>query len=143
VRVVPTKTIPQGIAALLTFNYQAGLETNAQRMLRAAQQVQTVEITRAARDTNLNGFQIRPGDVMGLFNDELVSVGQTDDEVALDVLAKVNASAHELITVYFGQDSSAERATALADKIRANYPHLELEIHEGGQPYYTYIISLE
>ncbi len=143
VRVVPTKTIPQGIAALLTFNYQAGLETNAQRMLQAARQVQTVEITQAVRDTNLNGFQIRPGDVMGLFNDELVSVGQNDDEVALGVLAKVNAFEHELLTVYFGQDSSAEQADILADKIRANYPHLEVEIHEGGQPYYTYIISLE
>lgn len=143
VRVVPTKTIPQGIAALLTFNYQADLETNARRMLAAAQQVQTVEIIQAVRDTNLNGFQIRSGDVMGLFNDELVSVGQDDDEVALDVLAKVNAFEHELLTVYFGQDSSAEQAGALADKIRASYPHLEVEIHEGGQPYYTYIISLE
>jgi hypothetical protein len=80
---------------------------------------------------------------MGLFNDELVSVGQNDAGVTLDVLAKVNVFDHELLTIYFGQDSSAEQAEALAGKIRANYPHLELEIHEGEQPYYTYIISLE
>jgi hypothetical protein len=143
VRVVPTKTIPQGIAALLSFNYQAGLETNAQRMLAAAQQVQTVEITQAVRESTFSGFQIKSGDVMGLFNDELVSVGQDGDEVALDVLAKVNAADHELLTLYFGQDSSAEQVQALADKIKTNYPHLEVEIHDGGQPYYTYIISLE
>ncbi len=143
VLVVPTKTIPQGIAALLSFNYQAGLETNAQRMLEAAQQVQTVEITQAVRETTFSGFQIKSGDVMGLFNDELVSVGQNSDDVALDVLAKVNVADHELLTLYFGQDSSAEQAETLADKIRANYPNLEIEIHDGGQPYYTYIISLE
>jgi dihydroxyacetone kinase-like predicted kinase len=112
-------------------------------MLEAAQQVQTVEITQAVRETTFSGFQIKSGDVMGLFNDELVGVGQNGDDVALDVLAKVNTTDHELLTLYFGQDSSTEQAETLADKIKAGYPHLEVEIHDGGQPYYTYIISLE
>ncbi|MBE7549631.1 MAG: DAK2 domain-containing protein [Anaerolineales bacterium] len=143
VRVVPTKTIPQGIAALLSLNYQADLEANAERMLSAARQVQTVEITRAVRDTSLSGFHIKLGDVMGLLNDELVSVGQDDDEVTLDVLAKVEAGTHEIITIYFGQECLAARAGTLAEKIRALYPELEVEVHDGGQPYYHYIISLE
>ncbi len=143
VEVVPTKTIPQGIAALLSFNFQGNLDSNARRMWAAAQQVHTVEITRAARETQVNGFQIKSGDVLGLFNDELVSVGQAYDEVALEVLAKLNTAAHELITIYFGQDSSAAQALALAAKIRTQYPGLEVEAHEGGQPFYYYIISLE
>jgi dihydroxyacetone kinase-like predicted kinase len=143
VRVVPTKTIPQGIAALLALNYQSDLEANAQRMLRAAQQVQTVEITPAVRDTTLSGFQIKSGDVMGLVNDELVSVGQDYDDVALDVLAKVETETHEVITIYFGQESSEAQAEALADKIKILQPELEVEVHDGGQPYYHYIISLE
>lgn len=143
VRVVPTKTIPQGIAALLSLNYQVDLEANAERMLSAAQQVQTVEITRAVRDTSLSGFHIKSGDVMGLLNDELVSVGRDDDEVTLDVLAKVEAGTHEIITIYFGQECSPAKAGTLAEKIRALYPELEVEVHDGGQPYYHYIISLE
>jgi hypothetical protein len=143
VRVVPTQTIPQGIAALLALNYQSDLEANAQRMLGAAQQVQTVEITQAVRDTTLSGFQIKFGDVMGLVNDELVSVGQDYDDVALDVLAKVEMETHEVITIYFGQESSAAQAEALADKFKILHPELEVEVHDGGQPYYHYIISLE
>ncbi|MFN8453752.1 MAG: DAK2 domain-containing protein [Anaerolineae bacterium] len=143
VQVVPTKTIPQGIAALLSFNFQGDLESNAQRMLAAAQQVHTVEITRAVRETQFNGFQIKSGDVMGLFDDELVSVGQAYDEVALETLAKVDLTAQELITIYFGQDSSAAHAQVLAAKITEQYPELEVEAHEGGQPFYYYIISLE
>ncbi len=142
-RVVPTKTIPQGIAALLSLNYQADLDSNARRMLEAAQQVQTVEITRSVRDTALGGFQIKSGDVLGLFNDELVSVGVEDDAVALEVLAQIDAATREIVTIYFGQDSSAERAEILAKKIKRLYPDMEVELHDGGQPYYHYIISLE
>lgn len=143
VRVIPTKTIPQGIAALLSLNYQSDIAANAERMLAAAQQVQTLEITRAVRDTTLSGFQIKSGDVMGLLNDELVSVGRDYDEVTLDVLEKVEAGAGEVITLYFGRDCTPAQAGAMADKIKALYPELEVEVHDGGQPYYYYIISLE
>jgi len=143
VRVIPTKTIPQGIAALLSLNYQSDLAANAERMLEAAQQVQTLEITRAVRDTTLSGFQIKSGDVMGLLNDELVSVGRDYDKVTLDVLEKVEAGDCEVITLYFGQECNPAQASAMADKIKALYPELEVEVHDGGQPYYYYIISLE
>jgi hypothetical protein len=95
------------------------------------------------RDTAVGRFQIKSGDVMGLVNDELMSVGQTYDEVTLGVLGKIDMAQGEIMTIYFGQDSSAEQAEALAGKIKALYPELEIEVHEGGQPYYPYILSLE
>jgi hypothetical protein len=112
-------------------------------MLAAARQVQTIEITQAVRDTSLSGFQIKLGDVMGLLNDELVSVGRGYDEVTLDVLAKVETGGCEVITLYFGQECLPAQAEILVAKIQALYPELEVEVHDGGQPYYYYIISLE
>jgi dihydroxyacetone kinase-like predicted kinase len=128
---------------LLSLNYQADLETNAIRMASAAQQVQTVEITQAVRNTTCQGFQIKSGDVMGLLNDELVSVGRDYNAVTLDVLKQVNIDEHEVITIYFGQDCPPAQAEMLAGSINALHPELELEVHEGGQPYYHYILSLE
>jgi dihydroxyacetone kinase-like predicted kinase len=163
VRVVATKTIPQGIAALLSFNYQADLETNARLLWEASQKVDTVEITRSVRDTRFSGLAINSGDIIGLLNETLVSVGQDYDQVALDVLARLGqngagpapqpdfsppdfsrlAGKYELITIYFGQDLTERQARRLADKICDACPDVAVEIHEGGQLFYPYIISLE
>jgi DAK2 domain fusion protein YloV len=143
VEVLPTQTIPQGITALLAFNYQADLETNFQGMAEAAQQVQTIEVTQVVRDSNFNGFKVKLGDVMGFLNNELVSAGQSYEQVCLDVLSQAETDTCEIMTIYFGQDSSPEQARVLAGKINEFYPELEVEIHEGGQPHYQYIISLE
>lgn len=163
VRVVATKTIPQGIAALLSFNYQADLETNARLLWEASQRVDTVEITRSVRDTRFNGLAIHSGDIIGLLNETLVSVGQDYDHVALDVLSRLGqngagpvrqpdyyppdfsrlAGKYELITIYFGQDRTERQAQRLADKICDACPDVLVEIHEGGQLFYPYIISLE
>jgi hypothetical protein len=141
--VVPTKTLPQGIAALLAFNYQADLETNAQRMHAAAAQVQTIEVARAVTDRTFNGFNIKPGDVMGLFNDELMSVGQDYEGPVLDILARIQMEAYEIATIYYGCDCSHSQADGLAREISGRFPDLEIEVHSGGQPHYDYIISLE
>jgi DAK2 domain fusion protein YloV len=143
VKVVPTKTVPQGIAAALSFNYHVDFEMNAQRMFEAAQQVQTIEVTRSIRNCTCNGFNVKPGNVMGFFDNELMVVGKNYHTVVLDLLTQTDTGPHEVITVYFGQDSSQEQADFLADKIRALYPEMEVEVHNGGQPYYYYIISLE
>ncbi|MBN1217379.1 MAG: DAK2 domain-containing protein [Anaerolineae bacterium] len=143
VEVLPTQTVPQGIAALLSFNYQADLPTNVQRMSTAARQVQTIEVARVARDSRLNGFNLKTGGVMGLLDNELVGAGQDFDGVALEVLAQAEAEAGEIVTIYFGRDSSLEQANALASKIGEVYPELEVEVYAGGQPHYQYIISLE
>jgi DAK2 domain fusion protein YloV len=143
VRVVPTRTIPQGISALLALNYQADLETNAERMTDAAGEIQTVEVTRAVRSTQVNGVEVAEGDVIGLLNDQLVAAGTDYTSVVLDVLAQISAQNYEIATIYFGQDVTRDEAAALADQIAARYSDLEIEVLEGGQAHYRYILSLE
>jgi hypothetical protein len=141
--VVPTKTIPQGISALLAFNYQADLETNAERMIAAASEIQTVEVTRAVRSTQINGINVTEGDVIGLLNDQLVAAGRDYVDVVLEVLRQASAANYEVATIYFGQDATQEEADTLRDQILNKYPHLEIEVHAGGQPHYRHILSLE
>lgn len=143
VMVVPTKTIPQGISALLAFNYQADIKTNAGRMLDAASEIQTIEVTRAVRSTQIGGIDVKEGDVIGLLNDQLVAAGADYNQVVFEVLAQTVTEEYEVATIYFGQDSGPEEAEHLAEQILASYPDLEIEVHEGGQAYYRYIISLE
>ncbi len=143
VRIVPTRTVPQGITALLAFNYQADLATNARQMWQAARQVRTIEITQAARPGSFNGLAFRAGEMLGLLDEHLAGVGRRPAEVVLALLAKVEPAACELVTIYFGQESSQARSQALARKIEAAYPDMEVEIYDGGQPYYPYIISVE
>ncbi|MBC8253229.1 MAG: DAK2 domain-containing protein [Ardenticatenia bacterium] len=141
--VVPTKTIPEGISAMMAFNYQADLQGNAERMERNAAETQTIEITHAVRSTLFNGVQVSDGDVIGLLNDQLVADGEDDTAVSLEVLDKASAGDYEVVTVYFGQDTTQQDAAALGDEIKAIYPSLEVDVHDGGQPYYRYILSLE
>ena len=141
--VVPTKTIPQGIAALLAFNYQADLETNAEFMTRASKQVQTAEITRAVRSVHINGLAVSEGQIIGLLNDDLQTAGEDITTVILDLLRRMIAEGHEIITIYYGEDVPAEEADVLAGVLRESYPGLEVEVLDGGQPHYYYIISAE
>jgi DAK2 domain fusion protein YloV len=141
--VVPTRSIPQGIAALFGFNYQADIESNAERMARNAADAVTIEITRAVRSTRVNGMEVSHGDVIGLLNDKLTASGRDDVAVVLQVLEQAPAAEREIVTIYSGQDVTAPEVSALAEQIREAYPGLELEVHEGGQPYYRYLISLE
>lgn len=142
--VVPTKTIPEGISAALAFSYQeADLQSNAEGMMRSAAEIQTIEITHAVRSTLINGVQVSDGDVIGLLNDQLVADGEDDAAVTLEVLDEASAGDYEVVTVYFGQDITQKDAAALGDQIKAIYPSLEVDVHDGGQAYYPYILSLE
>ncbi len=141
--VVPTKTIPQGISALLAFNYQADIQTNAERMALAAGEIETVEVTRAVRSTQINGIDVTEGDVIGLLNDRLVAAGEDYTAVILDVLSQVFTDDYEVATIYYGQEATHEEANALAEQISERYPDLEIEVHEGGQAHYRHILSLE
>jgi dihydroxyacetone kinase-like predicted kinase len=124
-------------------NYQADLETNAERMTDATGEIQTVEVTRAVRSTQVNGVEVTEGDVIGLLNDQLVAAGTDYTGVVLDVLAQVSAEKYEIVTIYFGQDAARDEADVLADQIVARYSNLEVEVLEGGQAHYRYILSLE
>jgi DAK2 domain fusion protein YloV len=143
--VVPTKTIPQGISAIVAFNYQADLETNAEIMEQRASEPHTIEVTYAVRSTQLNGVDVNEGDVIGLLDDQLVAAGQDYAAVVLDVLKRVSTEDYEVLTIYFGQDATEEEAHALAERIVQIYPNLEEEVQvlEGGQAHYRHIISLE
>jgi len=141
--VVPTRTIPQGIAALLAYNYQADLATNARLMLDASTQVQTAEITRAVRSVQVNGLSIKEGQIIGLLNGDLTNVGSDIPTVMRQVLDRIGPDDYEILTMYYGEDVSAEEAEALAETIRESHPDLEVEVLDGGQAHYYYILSVE
>lgn len=141
--VVPTHSVPQGIAALLGFNYQADLETNRERMTRSAAKVRTIEITHAVRSSQTNGMQVARGDILGLLDGVLVAGGTEITAVTLQTLEQGLMAEHSIATIYFGHDIDSTAATELAKAIRAHHPHLSVEVHAGGQPHYYYIISLE
>ncbi len=143
VRVVPTKTMPQGIAALLGFNYQAGLEENFESMLDSCQQVETLEITRAVRSVQVNGLSVSEGEFIGLWNDDLKAAGDSALDVAVDLLGQMEMDRYEILTIYYGSDVSEAEAASLCRELEALYPDLEYEVLDGGQAYYHYIISVE
>jgi len=141
--VVPTKTIPQGISALLAFNYQIDLDANAAFMTLAAAEVQTIEITTAVRDAMMDGLEVAEGEFMGLLNGTLVVTAKSLDEVVDGSLQCLGLDEYEIITLYHGADVSPSEGQALAERVQSMYPDLELEILDGGQPHYHYIISVE
>lgn len=143
VAVVPTRSIPQGIAALLAFNPELDLATNAGNMEKAAQKVKTGEITYAVLSRRVNGHTIAAGDILGLVDDELVATGREVEQVAEEVLEKMVGPESELITVFAGQGVSSAAAERLGARIKERFPHCELEVHPGGQPLYYYILSVE
>lgn len=143
VRVIPSKTIPQGISALLAFNYQAGLEENVTTMREAAARIQTVEITTAVRSARVNGLKVQSGQVIGLLNAELKAAGSAIEPVIDEMLAQINAEQYDIITLYYGEDIKRADAEAVAAHIRERYSDQEIEVVDGGQPHYNYIISAE
>ncbi len=143
VRVIPTETMPQGIGALLAFNFQADLETNAQSMAQAARAVHTIEVTQAVRSAEVDGVHVREGDVMGIFDGKVVSTEKTLELAALAALRLAPLETLEILTIYFGQDVTEHHAQALAGTIRDQHAGLAVEVVSGAQPHYPYVISLE
>jgi DAK2 domain fusion protein YloV len=143
VHVVRTITVPQGISALLALNYQADLETNAGVMAAAAKAIETVEITSAVRSVQVDGIQVKEGDVIGLVNGILKARGDSPDEVSKTALRMVSTDEHEIITVYYGESVTEDEAMQLSGELETLFPEQEIEVVDGGQPYYYYILSVE
>jgi DAK2 domain fusion protein YloV len=143
IRIVPTRTIPQGVSALLAFNYQADLDANARAMEQAAGEVQTGEITIATRSVQLNGVDVKEGEAIGLLNDNLVASDRSPEQVIEEVLRQMKAEEYEIITIYYGENVTQKEAEALATQISQDYPEQEIELVNGGQPHYIYILSAE
>jgi DAK2 domain fusion protein YloV len=143
VEVVPTITVPQGISALLALNYQADLATNSRVMADAANTIQTAEITTAVRSVCVNGVDVQEGRVIGLVNGKLKVTGVSPAMVVMEALKEMHAEDYEIITVYYGESVTGDDAQQLADDILNHYPEQEVEVIDGGQPHYHYILSAE
>jgi hypothetical protein len=142
--ILETRSIPEGIAAMLGFNPAAGPEQNLKAMARAARHVRSGEVTTAVREAQFDGVQVQPGDIIGLIDDELVCRGQTPDEVAGQLLALMNASAEaEIFTFYYGEMIAEAAAQRLRDQLEADWPEQTIEFLPGGQPHYHYLIAVE
>jgi uncharacterized protein len=143
VKVIPTRNIPQGIAAFLAFDYDMNLEQNAQAMEKAVSKVRAIEVTRAVREARLNGLEIRKGQFIAILNDEDV-IARADKirDVILEALGKAGAEKAGIVTIYYGAEIKDAEAQEIAQEIRDRY-HTEVEVAYGGQPHYNYIISLE
>ena len=141
--VVPTESMPQGIAALLGFNFEADFESNCESMNEAATHIQTAEITTAIRTVNIGGVRVREGDLIGLVNGNLVIAGQDMDYVIRETLQRMNIDRYEIVTLYFGEGVIEQQAEDTARSIKEKYSHLEIEVVDGGQPHYAFIISAE
>jgi uncharacterized protein len=143
VALVPTKTTPQGIGALLAFNFQADMQTNVAAMEQAAHGVHTVEVTRAIRDAEVDGVPVKAGEMLGIYDGRVVEMSESADDVLLKTLGHAPVDALEIVTIYYGTGASEEAAHALAARIRESHPALAVEVVEGGQPHYPYVVSLE
>ncbi len=143
VEIVATETVPQGVAALLAFDYEADLKTNAQIMTQAKSEVKSIEITRAVRSTKLKGLKIKRKQAIGLLDGDLVVVGDNVTDVLNDTLAKLDLDKSEIITIYYGADTERAEAEQASAGILEQHPQLQVEIVRGNQPHYNYIISVE
>lgn len=141
--VVPTESMPQGIAALLGFNFEFDFESNCESMTEATKHIQTAEITTAIRTVNIGGVRVHEGDLIGLVNGNLVIAGQNIDYVIRETLQRMNIDRYEIVTLYFGEGVTEQQAEGTARSIKEKYSHLEIEVVDGGQPHYAYILSAE
>lgn len=141
--VVPTKTVPQGISAIISFVPEKNGEENLEAMLEAVSRVKTGQITYAVRDTRIDDKEIHEGDIMGIGDSGILAVGKTKEEVAKETIASMMNEDGEIISLYYGADTEEADAEALAEELEAMYPDCEIEVNQGGQPIYYYIISVE
>ena len=141
--VVPSRTVPQGIAALINFLPDAEPEENMEAMAEEMRRVRTGQITYAVRTTTIDGMEIHEGDIMGIGDSGMLAVGTSVDETAMDTLKKLAEEDSELISIYFGEDVKEEEAEAFAERVREAFPDCEVEVNDGGQPIYYYLMSVE
>ena len=143
VAVIPCKTIPQGLSAMFRLDPDGDFEEVKGEMLEAMEEVETGEITTAIRTTMVDDINVKEGEIIALLNGKLVLATKSLEESCLGLLNKANASQYELITLFYGADISKQEANHIADTIRATYPNLEIELQDGGQPHYQFILSIE
>lgn len=141
--VIPTKTIPQGISALIAYSEEASPEENTEAMTEEIANIKSGSVTYAVRDTEIDDKTIKQGDIMGIGDKTILSVGQNIQDVTRDMIEQLAGDDAELISIYYGSDVTEEDANALAEAVEAVYPDVDVEVNYGGQPIYYYILSVE
>ena len=141
--VIPTKTVPQGISAVIAFSAEATAEENSEAMTEALSYVKSGQVTYAVRDTSFEGREIHESDIMGISDAGIVAVGKDIDETTLEMIDTMVDDESGLLSIYFGSDVTENAADALAAKFSEKYPLVDVEVHSGGQPIYYYVISVE
>ena len=144
VRIIPSKTVPQGMAAIMALNFAADLAANEEAMDSALKSVRTLEITTAVRDATVDDKDVRAGQTIGLLDGTLVEAGDDHDAVIDAMIGRVDMDEYEVVTIYYGDSATGESAQELAERIGERYSHLDsVEVQNGGQPFYDFIISVE
>jgi dihydroxyacetone kinase-like predicted kinase len=141
--VIPSNSVPQGLSAMLRLAPDSDMDDVVNEMTEALSEVITGEITTATRSVEINGVQVEKGEVIGLVNGKLVCAAPSLEEATLCLLEKSQTIDHERITFFYGNNITRNEVNVLVDKVREGYPSQEIEVHEGGQPHYQLIISIE
>lgn len=141
--VIPSKTIPQGIAALIGFIPDGSAEDNKESMIDSMSYVKTGEITYAVRDTVIDDKEIKEGNIMGIGDEGILSVGEEVEDTTLEMIKEMQDDESEIVSIYYGADVTEEDANALSEKLSEELPDIEVEVYQGGQPIYYYIVSVE
>ena len=141
--VVPSKTVPQGITAIINYMPDADAQTNLEAMIEGIGNVKTGQVTYAVRATHIDDKEIHEGDIMGIGDSGILAVGQSVEETTKEMLAQLVDEDTELISLYYGQDVQEESAENFAQEIEDSYPDVDVDVHSGGQPIYYYVLSVE
>ena len=141
--VVPSKTVPQGITAIINYMPDADAQTNLEAMIEGIGNVKTGQVTYAVRDTHIDDKEIHEGDIMGIGDSGILAVGQSVEETTKEMLAQLVDEDTELISLYYGQDVQEESAENFAQEIEDLYSDVDVDVHSGGQPIYYYVLSVE
>ncbi len=141
--VIPTRTVPQGITALINFMADADAKTNEETMLEEIENVKTGQVTYAVRDTHIDNKEIHEGDIMGIGDHGILAVGREIEETALELLKGLVDETTELISIYYGEEVREEDAEDFIAKVEETYPDADVDAHFGGQPIYYYVLAVE
>ncbi|MEG0792688.1 MAG: DAK2 domain-containing protein, partial [Lachnospiraceae bacterium] len=141
--VIPTKTIPQGITAIINFMPEKDVKSNEITMISEIQNVKTGQVTYAVRDTTIDGKVIHQGDIMGIGDTGILSIGKSIDKATMKLLSHLVNAQSELISIYYGDGISETDAKRLSEEIESLYPEVDVDMHFGGQPIYYYVLAVE
>jgi len=143
IHVIPTKNVPQGFSAALAFNPEASVPENKTNMTHAIDNVKSGQVTYAVRNTTMNGFKLKEGDIIGLDAKKILAKGNNVEDTTIALIKKMINEEHEMITLYYGEGVKEEDAEALVEKVQEQFPDCDVDFHNGGQPVYYYMVSLE